>query len=51
MGVYGFATITTKSKRLPETSLMNFRRNVNYGLGVLLISVRFRFQKIKLGQF
>ena len=50
---FGFhiGEVSCPTKYFPEASSINFRRSVQYGLGVLLTSVQFRLQKIGLGQF
>jgi len=50
---FGFhiGEVSCPTKYFAEASSINFRRSVQYGLGVLLTSVQFRLQKIGLGQF
>ncbi len=51
--MFGFrmGEVSCPTKYFPEASSINFRRSVQYGLGVLLTSVQFRLQKIGLGNF
>jgi hypothetical protein len=51
--MFGFriGEVSCPTKYFPEASSINFRRSVNYGLGVLLTSVEFRLQKLGLGHF
>jgi len=50
---FGFhiGEVSCPTKYFAEASSINFRRSVQYGLGVLLTSMQFRLQKIGLGQF
>jgi len=50
---FGFhiGEVSCPTKYFAEASSINFRRSVQYGLGVLLTSVQFRLQKIGLRQF
>lgn len=50
---FGFhiGEVSCPTKYFAEASSINFRRSVQYGLGVLLTSVQFRLQKIGLAQF
>ena len=50
---FGFhiGEVSCPTKYFAEASSINFRRSVQYGLGVLLTSVQFRLQNIGLGQF
>lgn len=43
--------VSCPTRYFPEASSINFRRSVRYGLGVLLTSVKFRLQRMKLGRF
>lgn len=43
--------ISCPTKYFEEASSINFRRSVIYGLGVLLTSLKFRLQRMGLGQF
>jgi glycosyltransferase involved in cell wall biosynthesis len=51
--MFGFrmGEVSCPTKYFPEASSINFRRSVKYGLGVLLISVQFRLQKLGLARF
>ena len=51
--MFGFrmGEVSCPTKYFAEASSINFRRSVQYGLGVLLTSVQFRLQKIGLGKF
>ena len=51
--MFGFrmGEVSCPTKYFAEASSINFRRSVQYGLGVLLTSVQFRLQKIGLGRF
>jgi len=50
---FGFqiGEVSCPTKYFAEASSINFRRSVQYGLGVLLTSLQFRLQKIGLAQF
>jgi len=50
---FGFhiGEVSCPTKYFAEASSINFRRSVQYGLGVLLTSMQFRLQKIGLAQF
>jgi len=50
---FGFhiGEVSCPTKYFAEASSINFRRSVQYGLGVLLTSVQFRLQKIGLARF
>jgi glycosyltransferase involved in cell wall biosynthesis len=50
---FGFhiGEVSCPTKYFAEASSINFRRSVQYGLGVLLTSVQFRLQKIGLVRF
>ena len=50
---FGFriGEVSCPTKYFAEASSINFRRSVQYGLGVVLTSVQFRLQKIGLGRF
>ena len=43
--------ITCPTKSFDDASSINFSRSVTYGLGVLLVSVQYRLQKIGLANF
>lgn len=43
--------VSCPTKYFAEASSINFRRSVRYGLGVLLTSIKFRLQRMKLGRF
>src|SRR5258708_3380000 len=51
--MFGFrmGEVSCPTKYFPEASSINFRRSVQYGLGVLLTSVQFRLQKLGLARF
>jgi len=51
--MFGFRAgeVSCPAKYFPEASSINFHRSVQYGLGVLLTSVQFRLQKMRLAQF
>jgi glycosyltransferase involved in cell wall biosynthesis len=51
--MFGFRVgeVSCPTKYFPEASSINFRRSVQYGLGVLLTSVQFRLQKMGLARF
>jgi glycosyltransferase involved in cell wall biosynthesis len=51
--MFGFrmGEVSCPTKYFPEASSINFRRSVQYGLGVLLTSVQFRLQKLGLAKF
>jgi glycosyltransferase involved in cell wall biosynthesis len=48
---YRMGEVSCPTKYFPEASSINFRRSVQYGLGVLLTSVQFRLQKMGLASF
>ena len=48
---YEIAEITCPTKYFPESSSINFRRSLRYGLGVLQTSCRYFLQKHKLARF
>ena len=50
--MFGFriGEVSCPTKYFPEASSINFRRSVQYGLGVLLTSVQFRLQKMGLAK-
>lgn len=43
--------VSCPTRYFAEASSINFRRSVRYGLGVLLTSIKFRLQRLKLGRF
>jgi len=51
--MFGFrmGEVSCPTKYFPEASSINFRRSVQYGLGVVLTSVQFRLQKMGLAHF
>ena len=51
--MFGFrmGEVSCPTKYFPDASSINFRRSVQYGLGVLLTSVQFRLQKMGLARF
>jgi len=48
---YSIGEISCPTSYFAEASSINFRRSVTYGLGVLMTSVKFRLQKMRLGKF
>jgi glycosyltransferase involved in cell wall biosynthesis len=50
---FGFriGEISCPTKYFPEASSINFKRSVKYGLGVILTSLKFRVNKMRLGNF
>jgi hypothetical protein len=50
---FGFriGEISCPTRYFAEASSINFRRSVNYGFGVLMTSLMFRLQKLRLGKF
>jgi glycosyltransferase involved in cell wall biosynthesis len=48
---YRVGEVSCPTRYFPEASSINFRRSVQYGLGVLGTSVQFRLQKMGLGEF
>jgi len=50
---YGFqmGEVSCPTKYFDEASSINLRRSIKYGLGVLGVSLSYRFQKWKLGKF
>lgn len=48
---YGIAEITCPTKYFPEASSINFKRSTQYGIGVLIVSVKHFFQRMGLGKF
>lgn len=48
---YRIGEVSCPTKYFAEASSINFTRSVKYGIGVLLTSVKFRLQKLGLGQF
>jgi hypothetical protein len=46
-----WAKFPARQNTFEEASSINFRRSVQYGLGVLLTSVQFRLQKMGLARF
>ncbi len=51
MAGFEIAEVTCPTKYFPEASSINLRRSIKYGLGVLGVSLAYRFQKMKLGRF
>ena len=43
--------VSCPTKYFPEASSINFARSVKYGLGVLVTSLKFRLQKMRLGKY
>jgi len=48
---FEIAEITCPTKYTEESSSINFKRSVQYGLGVLKVSIFYFLQKAKLGKF
>jgi len=48
---YSIGEVTCPAKYFEEASSINFSRSVNYGLGVLWTSLRFRLQRWRLSKF
>jgi hypothetical protein len=50
---FGFriGEISCPTRYFAEASSINFSRSVNYGFGVLMTSLMFRLQKLRLGKF
>jgi glycosyltransferase involved in cell wall biosynthesis len=48
---YEIAEITCPTRYFEEASSINFRRSVQYGTGVLRVSIQYALQKLKLGNF
>jgi glycosyltransferase involved in cell wall biosynthesis len=48
---YRIGEISCPTRYFPEASSINFSRSVNYGLHVLVVSLKFRLQKMGLGRF
>jgi glycosyltransferase involved in cell wall biosynthesis len=48
---YDIGEVTCPTKYFPEASSINFKRSVQYGLGVLRVAITFRLQKWGIGQF
>jgi glycosyltransferase involved in cell wall biosynthesis len=48
---FEIAEITCPTKYFEEASSINFRRSTIYGLGVLLVSMKYRLQKWKIAKF
>jgi hypothetical protein len=48
---YRVGEISCPAKYFPEASSINFARSVNYGLGVLATSLKFRLQRMGLAKF
>ena len=51
MAGFEIAEVTCPTKYFDEASSINFRRSVKYGLGVLLTSLQYRFQKWGLARY
>ena len=51
MAGFEIGEITCPTKYFDDASSINFSRSVTYGLGVLLVSVQYRLQKIGLANF
>ncbi|MFW5657176.1 MAG: glycosyltransferase family 2 protein [Bacteroidota bacterium] len=48
---YEIAEITCPTKYFPEASSINIKRSIKYGTGVILVSLQYFFQKIRLLRF
>jgi glycosyltransferase involved in cell wall biosynthesis len=48
---YNIGEISCPTKYFAEASSIGFRRSVKYGLGVILTSIKFRLQKMRLAKF
>jgi glycosyltransferase involved in cell wall biosynthesis len=48
---FEIAELTCPTKYFTEASSINFSRSLKYGLGVLSVSFKYRFQKMKLARF
>jgi len=48
---YEIAEITCPTKYFEESSSINFSRSINYGLGVVRVSLQYALQKMRLGRF
>jgi len=48
---YRIGEISCPTRYFPEASSISFARSVRYGLGVVLTSLKFRLQKMKLANF
>ena len=48
---YRIGEISCPTKYFPEASSINFRRSVKYGVGVVMTSLKFRLQRVRLGSF
>jgi len=48
---YRVGEISCPTRYFPEASSINFKRSVEYGLGVVATSVKFRLQKMNLARF
>lgn len=48
---YKVSEISCPAKYFPEASSINFRRSINYGVGVLAASFKYRMQRMGLARF
>jgi glycosyltransferase involved in cell wall biosynthesis len=48
---YRIGEVSCPTKYFPDASSINFGRSVKYGLGVLVTSLKFRLQKMRLGRY
>jgi len=48
---YRIGEISCPARYFPEASSINFSRSVNYGLQVMLVSLKFRLQRMRLAHF
>ncbi len=48
---FEIAEITCPTKYNPEASSINFKRSIIYGIGVMITSIKYRLQKMGLGNF
>jgi glycosyltransferase involved in cell wall biosynthesis len=45
---YSIGEISCPAKYFPEASSINFRRSITYGMGVLMTSIKYRLNKMKI---
>lgn len=48
---YRIGEISCPARYFPEASSLNFSRSLKYGLQVLMVSLKFRLQNLRLGRF
>ncbi|MFO7658669.1 MAG: glycosyltransferase family 2 protein [Bacteroidales bacterium] len=51
MAGFEIAEVTCPTKYFPEASSINLRRSINYGFGVLGVSLKYRLRKMGIGKF